>query len=113
GLDAVFHIVYVGQGPLTPAGYQRALNQALNKFDGIQCMTQMYPAQIELALTADDAERIYASGKMVAMIGVENGYPMGLDLANIEDFYRRGARYMGITHNGHNQLGDSNTPAEG
>jgi len=113
GLDAVFHIVYTGQGALTPVGYQRSLNQALNKFDGIRCMADvMYPDRIELALTADDAERIYAGGKLVAMIGVENGYPMGTDLALIEDFHRRGARYMGITHNGHNQLGDSNTPAE-
>lgn len=113
GLDAVFHIVYTGQGDVDERGFENAYRQALNKFDGIHCMTDvMYPDRIGLALTADDAERIYASGKKVAMIGVENGYPMGTDISRIEEFYRLGARYMGITHNGHNQLGDSNTPAE-
>jgi membrane dipeptidase len=43
------------------------------------------------------------------MIGVENAYPIGTDLKNIEDFAKRGARYMSLAHNGHSQLADSNT----
>lgn len=43
------------------------------------------------------------------MIGVENAYPTGTDLKNIEDFAKRGARYMSLAHNGHSQLADSNT----
>jgi membrane dipeptidase len=42
-------------------------------------------------------------------MGVENGYPLGEDLPRVEEFYRRGARYMSLVHNGHNQLGDSHT----
>ena len=48
-----------------------------------------------------------ASGKKVAMIGIENAYPVGLDLNNIEDFYNRGGRYMSLAHNGHSQFADS------
>ena len=33
GLDASFFIVYVGQGPLTPEGYDNAYKQAIAKFD--------------------------------------------------------------------------------
>ncbi len=110
GLDASFFIVYVGQGPLTPEGYDRAYTQAIEKFDAIHRLTrEIAPDRIELALTAADVRRIAASGKKVALIGVENAYPVGTDLARIKEFHDRGARYMSLAHNGHSQFADSNT----
>jgi membrane dipeptidase len=110
GLDASFFIVYVGQGPLTPEGYADAYRQAIEKFDAIHRLTeQIAPDKIGLALTSADARRIYASGRKVAFIGVENGYPLGEDLGRIKEFHDRGARYMSLAHNGHSQLSDSNT----
>jgi membrane dipeptidase len=110
GLDAAFFIVYVGQGPLTPAGYADAYKQAVEKFDAIHRLTkELAPDKIELALTAADVPRIAAKGKKVALIGVENAYPLGTDLARIKEFYDRGARYMSLAHNGHSQFSDSNT----
>jgi membrane dipeptidase len=53
--------------------------------------------------------KIHITGKKVAMIGVENGYPIGTDIANVQKFYDMGARYMSLAHNGHSQLSDSNT----
>ena len=53
--------------------------------------------------------RLVGEGKLVAMIGVENAYPVGLNLDNIADFQARGARYMSLSHNGHSQFSDSNT----
>jgi len=112
GLDVVFYIVYVGQGALTPEGFESARQQALAKFEAIHRMARRFPEAIELAYTADDVERIAASGKLVACIGIENGYAIGEDLDLIEDYHRRGARYLSITHNRHSQLGDSQTPEE-
>ena len=114
GLDASFFVVYVGQdtGPdaFTPAGYDRAYRSAIEKFDAIHRLTeQIAPDKIGLALTAADARQIYASGRKVAFIGVENGYPIGEDLGRIKEFYDRGARYLSLAHNGHSQLSDSNT----
>src|SRR5690349_11560470 len=110
GLDASFFIVFVGQGPLTPEGYDDAYKQAIAKFDAIHRLTeQIAPDKIGLALTAADARRIYKSGRKVAFIGVENGYPLGEDLGRIQEFYNRGARYLSLAHNGHSQLSDSNT----
>ena len=82
GLDASFFIVYVGQSTgddaFTPAGYDRAYKSAIEKFDAIHRLTeQIAPDKIGLALTAADVRRIYASGRKVALIGVENGYPIG------------------------------------
>src|SRR4051794_26025033 len=114
GLDASFFIVYVGQDTsadaFTPAGYDRAYRSAIEKFEAIHRLTeQIAPDKIGLALTAADARTIYASGRKVAFIGVENGYPIGEDLGRIKEFYGRGARYLSLAHNGHSQLSDSNT----
>lgn len=110
GLDVAFYIVYVGQSSLDEKGFARARTQAIAKFDAIERMAARYPNDIEIARSADDVERIASAGKLVACIGIENGYAMGTDLAAIEEFHRRGARYMSLTHNRHSQLGDSNTP---
>src|SRR5688572_2208560 len=110
GLDVSFFIVYVGQGPLTPEGYDNAYQQAIAKFDAIHRLTkEIAPDKIELALTAADVRRIAKSGKKVAMIGIENGYPIGEDIKRVKEFYDRGGRYISLAHNGHSQLADSNT----
>lgn len=110
GLDAIFLIVYTGQGELTAEGYKKAYENADAKFKAIHRLTtEIAPDRIELATTADDVRRIAASGKKVALIGVENGYPMGEDLSRLQEFYDRGARYLSLSHNGHSQLADSNT----
>jgi membrane dipeptidase len=80
------------------------------KFNAIHKLTkEIAPNTIELATTSDDVRRIHKSGKKVAMIGIENGYPIGTDITNVEKFYNLGARYMSLSHNGHSQLCDSNT----
>jgi membrane dipeptidase len=110
GLDASFFIVYVGQGELTAEAYDKAYKAAIEKFDAIHRLTkEIAPDQIGLALTAADVRRIAATGRKVALIGVENGYPIGTDIRRVKEFYDRGGRYMSLAHNGHSQLADSNT----
>jgi membrane dipeptidase len=110
GLDVSWLIVYTGQGALDEEGYKKAYDNAIDKFDAIDRLTKkIAPDQIELALTSKDVRRISKAGKLVAMIGVENAYPIGTDLSRIKYFAERGARYMSLAHNGHSQLADSNT----
>ncbi len=110
GLDVAWLIVYTGQDTLTTEGYAKASENAISKFDAIHKLCEeIAPDQIELALTSDDVRRIVAAGKKVAMIGVENAYPIGEDLSKIEEYQKRGARYMSLSHNGHSQFSDSNT----
>jgi membrane dipeptidase len=108
GLKGVFLAAYVGQGPLDDAGYKRAYDQAIGKLEALHRLTdQMYPNRSAFATSPAEVERIAKTGKRVIMTGVENGYPIGLDLANIKKFYDLGARYITVTHSGNNQLGDS------
>ncbi len=110
GLDVSWLIVYTGQDTLTEAGYDKAYKNAVSKFDAIHRLTkEIAPNEIELATTSKDVRRIIASGKKVAMIGIENGYPIGTDIGRVKEFYDLGARYMSLAHNGHSQLSDSNT----
>ncbi len=110
GLDAVWLAVYVGQGPLDSAGYAAAKTEALAKFAAIHRLVDtLAPTRVGLALTATDARRIYASGKKVIFIGVENGYSIGADITNVKRFYDLGGRYLSLSHNGNSQLTDSNT----
>ncbi|MGB5498289.1 MAG: dipeptidase [Maribacter sp.] len=110
GLDVAWLIVYTGQDSLNMAGYAKAKANAMAKFDAIHRLCEeIAPDKIELALTSDDVRRINKSGKKVAMIGVENAYPIGEDLSNFEKYHKLGARYISLSHNGHSQFCDSNT----
>jgi membrane dipeptidase len=117
GLDVSFMIVYVGQSSppqvadaFRPAGYDRAYTSAIAKFDAIHHLTEeIAPGEIGLALTAADVVSISKSGRKVAVIGIENGYPIGTDVNRVKEFWQRGGRYMSLAHNGHSQLADSNT----
>ena len=110
GLDVAFFVVQVPQGPLTPAGYAEAYRLALAKFDAVHRLAeQIAPVEIQLALSSADVPRIALGGRRAAVIGIENGYPVGTDIARVREFYERGARYMGLAHTGHNQLSDSHS----
>ena len=114
GLDAGFFIVFVGQTDRTPANYEAAQEAAMTKFEAIHRMAEeLYPDQIEIAYSSSDVERIHGGGKLVAAIGIENGYVIGDDLGLLERYHSLGARYMTLAHSGHNDIADSSTPREG
>ena len=109
-LDVAWLVVYTAQGELNKEGYEDAYENAISKFDAIDRLINVYaPDKVELALNSNDVKRILAKGKKVIMIGVENAYSMGLDTNNVKKFWEKGARYVSLTHNGHNQFSDSNT----
>ncbi len=110
GLDVAWLIVYTGQDSLNAEGYEAAEENAMAKFDAIRRLCEeIAPEEIELAMNSEDVRRISKSGKKVAMIGVENAYPIGEDMSNFEFYHELGARYISLSHNGHSQFCDSNT----
>lgn len=115
GLDAGFFIVYTRQGARTPEGYDAAKEAAEEKYRGIQRMLRANPDRIALATTADEVEALHAEGKLIALIGIENAYPLGTSAdevtAAVAMWAERGARYASITHFGHNQFGGSSNPS--
>ena len=106
-LDGGFFAIYTEQGPLTAQGYAAALAHARKRSDSIDRTIAGHADAISPALTAADAERLAAAGKLIAFKSMENSYPLGEDLALLEDFYDRGVRLAGPVHSKHNQFADS------
>ncbi|GAB4049510.1 dipeptidase [Spirosoma litoris] len=113
GMDAMFFAVYTSQGPRTDEGHAEAKRNALNQFDLIHKALKKYPDLAELATTPADAYRIKKAGKRAVFIGMENGYPVGKDLAMLKTYYDLGCRYMTLTHFANNLIGDSSTDPDG
>ena len=109
GLDAEFFAVFVGQGERTEQGYAKAKDWVLKTLDAIRAMCDKYPSLVGLALTPDDAYRLEKEGRRAAFIGMENGYPVGKTLSNLEEYYKLGVRYVTLCHSRDNDICDSST----
>jgi membrane dipeptidase len=109
GLDAEFFAAFVGQGPRTPEGYAKAKEAAVRVIDAVHAMTAEYAGTIGLGLGPADAYRLKKEGKLTAFLGMENGYPIGRDLALVEFFYNKGVRYITLCHSSDNDICDSST----
>jgi membrane dipeptidase len=113
GLDAVFFAVFLRQDERTPEGYESAREKAENVFNLIYQTLEKYSNLAELALTPDDAFRLRDKNKFAIYIGLENGYPIGLDLTYVEKYYNLGARYITLSHGLNNDICDSSTDPSG
>lgn len=109
GLDAAFFAVFIGQGDRSPKGNEKALEQALETFEAIHRNVKLNSEKATIALSADDGPAIAKQGKRAIYIGIENGYPIGNDLSNIERFHKLGARYITLCHSDNNDICDSST----
>jgi membrane dipeptidase len=107
GIGAQFWSVYV---PVEKQGAD-AVTATLGQIDIVYRMLRRYPESLELALTADDVERVFKSGKIASLIGMEGGHSIDNSLANLRMFYRLGARYMTLTHSSNTAWADSATDA--
>jgi membrane dipeptidase len=105
GVGGQFWSVYV---PAELAG-QTAVTATLEEIDTVHQMMRRYPETFELALTADDVDRIFRRGKIASLIGMEGGHSIDNSLAALRMFYRLGARYMTLTHAKNTPWADSAT----
>lgn len=113
GLDASFFAVFLGQGKRDAESNTKAKEKALKIFDAIKQQVNKYSNLAELAISPSDAYRAQKLGKRAIFIGIENGYPVGTDIQNIEEFYKLGARYITLCHIKNNDICDSSTDKKG
>jgi membrane dipeptidase len=104
--------VFVPQGPRTPEGYAQARADAEKKYNLIRAVAEQNPSLAALAYSPEDVRRISGQGKFAVVLSLLNAYPLGTDLAQIDEWYRRGVRIFGYTHAGHNQWADSSRPSQ-
>jgi microsomal dipeptidase-like Zn-dependent dipeptidase len=104
--------MFVPQGPRTPAGYAKAREDALKKIALIRAVAESNPDRAALAYSPADVRRLAAQGKFAVVISLLNAYPLGSDLAQLDEWYQRGVRILGYTHAGHNDWSDSSRPSK-
>lgn len=112
-LDAEFFAIFIGQGPRTPEAYEKAHAMTLATFDSIRASVDRYPELAGIALNEADARNLKAEGRVAIFMGIENGYPVGTDLAKIQQYYDLGARYITLCHSSNNDICDSSTDKGG
>jgi len=113
GLDASFFAVYLGQDKRDKEGHRSAKKRALKIFESIHESVEENSNQAQLALEPSDAKKIEDKDKQAVYIGLENGYPIANNLANVDTFYNLGARYITLCHTSNNDICDSSTDPEG
>lgn len=115
GLDAMFFAVFTGQKPRTEENYKKTYALANQMLDSIHSALKHNSDLATLALKADDLAKIEKTGKRAIYIGMENGFPLAKDLSKVEEFYKKGVRYITLCHSFHNDICDSSSdgkPAE-
>ncbi len=113
GLDAAFFAVFVGQRPRTPENYVWARQKADDLVKAIKRMCDQYSGVISLATRADQASGNQARGLLSAYMGMENGFPIGKDITNVQRYYSMGIRYITLCHTKNNDICDSSTDRKG
>lgn len=109
GVGGQFWAAYLPIG--TPGGQTGDARIALEQIDLIRRIVDRHSDHLELALTADDIERIHAEGRIASLIGVEGGHAVENSLAVLRMTYELGARYLTLTHNRSLDWADAATDA--
>jgi membrane dipeptidase len=113
GLDAIFFAIFTGQRERTEENNTLAYQMAHQMIDSTQKAVNAYPELAELAQTAEDAIRMEQEGKRAIFLGMENGFPLNTNISRVEEFYKRGVRYITLCHTQNNDICDSSTDFNG
>jgi membrane dipeptidase len=105
GLGGQFWSVYI-PGDDKEQGWAKI---QLEQIDIARRMIALYPDKLGLALSADDVERTFKSGRVASLIGMEGGHAIENSLGALRAYYDIGARYMTLTHNSTIDWADSAT----
>ena len=103
-LDATIMVAYLEQKERTNEALLAATNKADHILNEIEAMVAANHSVMDIAYTPADLYRLKTEGKKAVLLGIENGYAIGKDLANIERYRHRGVVYMTLCHNGNNDI---------
>jgi len=112
GLDAMFFAVFTAQKSRTEENYNKTYALANQMIDSIHSMLKHNSDLAKLATKSDDLAKIEKSGKRAIYIGMENGFPLAKDISRVEEFYKKGVRYITLCHSSHNDICDSSSDSK-
>jgi membrane dipeptidase len=111
GLSAGCFAAYVPQTARTPENEQAAFDRATAMLERIRGMARTANGiTARLATTVFEIEKARRDRVLAIIPVLENGFSLGTDVTRLARFRALGARYLTLTHNGHNAIGDSSNP---
>lgn len=113
GLDAIFFAAFVAQDIRDDEGHDRAKALCLQMIDSVIASTERNSDVVGLAINPEDAYALEKEGKRAIYVGIENGYPIGGNVSNVEEYFNKGVRYITLVHSSNNDIADSATDPDG
>jgi membrane dipeptidase len=108
-VDAIFFGLFTGQRDRTPEHYDQAYLTANRMLDSTLSVVRRNPETVKIATSPREIRQISRQGKTAICLGMENGFPLAKDLTRVEEFYRKGVRYITLCHSSNNDICDSST----
>jgi membrane dipeptidase len=104
GLNAAFLSIYV---PAAYEGIDGGKDLAERLIRNVEEITADNHDKFKIALSVEDVRNNFNKGIISFPLGMENGTPIVGEIKNVQYFYDRGIRYIGLAHSKSNHLGDS------
>jgi membrane dipeptidase len=109
GLNAAFMSIYVPSVYEDSGGGRNLAEQLIQM---VEKFTVDWPDKFALAYSTADVRRNFQRGILSLPMGMENGTPIEGKLENLQYFYKRGIRYITLTHAKANHICDSSFDPE-
>jgi membrane dipeptidase len=104
GLNVPFMSIYI---PSSKQRTREAGELANRLIDRVEAMVGRAPEKFSLAASVSEVYSNFDKGLITLAMGMENGAPIAGDINNLEHFYKRGVRYITLTHSKPNHISDS------
>jgi membrane dipeptidase len=103
GLDAPFMSIYI------PAAKENsgAMDLAIELIESVEKLCADHPNKFARAHTPAEIEANFSKGLISLPMGLENGAPVEGKLEHLDILYKRGIRYITLTHSKDNHISDS------
>jgi microsomal dipeptidase-like Zn-dependent dipeptidase len=106
-LDAVCMVAYIPQGKRDAISSKKATDYAIERLSQVIRQGKLHVPRMAIARTPDDLQHLKEAGKKAVFLGIENGYAIGKEIANLQLFKDLGVTYITLCHNGNNDICDS------
>lgn len=107
GLNAPFMSIYVPSDRERDGKFYGARSLADSLIDMVEGFVKKWPDKFAIAYSPSDVLMHFKQGTISLPMGMENGSPIEGSLDNLRHFYRRGIRYITLTHGKDNHICDS------
>jgi membrane dipeptidase len=109
GLDVAFMSIYTSAAQ---DGDGSAWQVANTMIDMVEALAARHPDKFAILTSPRDVDGLRKGGRVLLPLGMENGAPIGDDLANLKFFFDRGIRYITLAHSANNRISDSSYTIE-